>query len=135
MLPLDPVPAIRRIETNSDNVFAVCIEGQASAADAENLFGLLEGAYALSNRLDLLIRAVDYDGADWNDIAAETIAAGRRHAEEHIRRCAIVGGPDWTARVNSFFAPKQPIELRYFRAEDEVEAWRWLDAREVPLKV
>ena len=135
MQSLDPVPAIRRIETSSNEVFALEIDGRANAADAENLFGLLERAYALNDRIDVLIRANEFDGADWSEIAPDTIAEGRRHAEEHIRRCAIVGGPDWTARVNSFFAPKQPVELRYFKAEDEAEAWRWLEAREVPLKV
>jgi len=135
MNSLAQMPAFRRLDTDNDQVFAVEIEGHATSADAENLFGLLEGAYALHDRIDVLIRASDFDGADWPDIAPETIAEGRRHAEEHVRRCAVVGGPDWTGRVGGFFAPAVPIELRYFTADAEPEAWRWLGAKEIPADV
>ena len=38
MHPLDPVPAVRRLETDNDQVFALEFTGQTTAADAENLF-------------------------------------------------------------------------------------------------
>lgn len=129
---LDPVPAVHRLETDNPQVFAVEISGQATSADAENLFGLLEGAYALHDRVDLLVRATQYEGADWGEIDPDTVAEGRRHAEQHVRRCAVVGGPDWTASRGGFFAKDVPVELRYFDAADESEAWRWLGAREIP---
>jgi hypothetical protein len=132
MHPLDPVPAVRRLETDNDQVFAVEITGEVSAADAENLFGLLEGAYALHERVDVLVRQTDYQGADWSGIARETVAEGRDHAERHIRRCAVVGGPDWTGNIGGFFTPDVPVALRYFLAEDEAEAWLWLGANEIP---
>jgi hypothetical protein len=132
MHPLDPAPAVRRLETDNDQVFAIEITGQATAADAENLFGLLEGAYALHERIDVLVRQTDFEGADWGEIAKETVAEGRDHAERHVRRCAIVGGPDWTGSIGGFFAPDVAVTLRYFPAEQEGDAWLWLGANEIP---
>jgi len=135
MHPLDPVPAVRRLETDNPEVFAVEISGQATSADAENLFGLLEGAYALHDRIDVLVRATRYEGADWGEIDPDTVAEGRRRAEKYVRRCAVVGGPDWTESVGGFFSPPVPVELRYFNAEDEPDAWAWLGAREIPERI
>ena len=56
MKSLDAVPAIRRIDTNRDALFAIDVVGDVSPADAENLFGLLEAAYALHPRIDVLVR-------------------------------------------------------------------------------
>ncbi len=50
MHSLDPVPAVRRIETDRSDACAFEIVGHVSPADIENLYGLLEGAYALHRR-------------------------------------------------------------------------------------
>ena len=84
MHPLDPVPAVRRLETDNDQVFALEITGQTTAADAENLFGLLEGAYALHDRIDVLVRATGFEGADWGESAKETVAEGREIGRAHV---------------------------------------------------
>jgi hypothetical protein len=131
MHPLDPIPVVHRLETDNPQVFAIEISGQATSADAENLFGLLEGAYALHDRIDVLVRATRYEGADWGEINPDTVAEGRRRAEQYVQRCAVVGGPDWTASVGGFFSSRIPVELRYFRAQDEADAWAWLEASEI----
>lgn len=135
MHSLDPVPAVRRLQTDSDRVFAIEIAGPASGADAENLFGLLEGAYALHDRIDVLVRATAFEGADWSEIDPDTVAEGRKRAESHVARCAVVGGPDWTSSLGGFFSADVPVELRYFAAEDEPDAWAWLGAREIPERI
>lgn len=132
---LDPVPVVRRLDTDNDRVFAIEIAGHATAADAENLFGLLEGAYALHDRIDILVRATAYDRADWGDIDPDTIAEGRKRAEQRVSRCAVVGGPDWTTSLGGFFSAGVPVELRYFAADQEADAWAWLGARERRLEV
>ena len=53
---LEAVPAIRRIETNRDALFAIDVVGDVSPADAENLFGLLEAGEALQPRIDVRVR-------------------------------------------------------------------------------
>lgn len=132
MHSLDPVPAVRHIQTDRDDVFAMEIVGEVTSADVENLYGLLEGAYELHDQLDVLVRATEFEAVDWSGVSEATMREGREHAEAHIRRCATVGGPDWTQQLTGFFAPATPVEVRYFAAEDEAAAWEWIGAREIP---
>ncbi|MEI9423135.1 STAS/SEC14 domain-containing protein [Mesorhizobium sp. Cs1299R1N1] len=126
---LQSVPAIRRIETSRDDLFAIDVVGHVSAADAENLFGLLEAAYLLHQRIDVAVRIVDHEGVDWADISDETIKKGAVHALEHIGRCAAIGAPDWTPNARRALPAASPVEFRHFKIEDEAAAWEWLGAR------
>lgn len=132
---LDEVPAVRRIDTDRDDLLAVELVGHIRAADVENLFGLFEAAWALHPSIDALVRLVDHEGVDWTDIAPATVTQGRAEAARHIRRCALVGEPDWTSRALSWLAPPLPIEIRHFPSRNEAEAWAWLGAHEKPADV
>ncbi|MEO5760451.1 MAG: STAS/SEC14 domain-containing protein [Mesorhizobium sp.] len=124
---LESIPAIRRLDTDRDDLFAIDVVGHVSSADGENLFGLLEAAYALHPRIDVLVRLIDHHGVDWSEIADETLKQGTVHALQHIGRCAAVGEPNWIADAKGFLPASPPIEFRHFKAEDE--AWQWLGAR------
>jgi len=125
---LDEVPAIRRIDTDRDDLFAVDVVGRVTSADAENLFGLLEAAYALHPKIDTLIRLVDYENVDWQGVSKQTLERGKANALEHVRRCATVGEPNWIGQVEGLFSVI-PVELRHFDAENESDAWGWLGAK------
>ena len=127
--PLEPIPAIRRLDTNRSALFAVEIAGHVSASDIENLYGLLEGAYALHERIDLFIRIVDHRGVEWNAVSSKTVAEAHEHAEHHIARCVTVGDRRVTARMARIFCPEN-AEHTHFESEDEAAAWAWLDAHE-----
>lgn len=135
MRPLESVPAVRRLGSSNEHVFAVEIHGHATSADIENLYGLLEGAFTLHEELDLIVRFVDCDGVDWSDVARNTTREGRLQAHDHIGRCAIVGEPDLARQMREFLALGSERETRLFLAGDEPEAWRWLDATEIVEKV
>ena len=77
MSALEPVPAIRRIDTSRSALAAFDIVGHVSPADVENLFGLLEAAYALEPRVDILLRLIEVDGVDWDEVAPDTISDGK----------------------------------------------------------
>ena len=125
---LEPASAIRRIDTDRDDLLALDISGEVTPSDIENFYGLLEGAYALHEKIDILVRAAEFESADWNGVSEDTISEGRTRAEQRVRRCAAVGGPDWTKRLGGFFATDVPVEIRYFNADSEADAWRWLGA-------
>jgi hypothetical protein len=127
---LESMPAVRQIETDRSDLFAIDVVGHVSSADVENLYGLLEAAYALHPRIDVLVRMVDHDGVDWSDVDEQTIRAGKAHARDHVRRCASIGEPDWTADLTGWFSSTEPVELRHFAAEEEADAWAWLKATE-----
>jgi len=128
---LEAVPAIRRIETNRDALFAIDVVGDVSPADAENLFGLLEAAYALHPRVDVLVRLTDEESVDWANISQDTLRQGVADAMEHVVRCAVIGEPGWASLVAGVFPKALPFELRRFDVDDEEAAWQWLGARPV----
>lgn len=126
--PLEPIPAVRRLETDRPDLLAVEIAGHVTGADVENLFGLLEGAYALHRKLDLLMRFVDHEGVDWSEVSRETAEEGREHAARHIRRCAAIGDREAAKRFMHMFAPSPEGEARRFAAGEEAEAWAWMNS-------
>ncbi len=129
---LEAVPAIRRIDTDRDSLFAIDVVGDVSPADAENLFGLLEAAYALHPRIDVLIRLTDEETVDWAHISEETLKQGVADALEHIVRCAVIGESGWASVVGGVFPKTLPFEVRRFDTDDEDSAWQWLGAHPIP---
>ncbi|TIT77955.1 MAG: STAS/SEC14 domain-containing protein [Mesorhizobium sp.] len=128
---LEAVPAIRRLDTNRDALFAIDVVGDVSPADAENLFGLLEAAYALHPRIDVLVRLTDEESVDWANISEDTIRQGVADALEHVVRCAAIGEPRWASLVGELFPKTLPFEFKHFDSDDEAAAWQWLGARPV----
>jgi hypothetical protein len=126
---LEAVPAIRRIDSDRDELFAIDVVGDVSPADAENLFGLLEAAYALHPKIDVLVRLTDQESVDWANIAPDTLRQGIADALEHVVRCAVIGDAD--ASAAGFFPRVLPFEFRHFGSDDEAAAWQWLDATPV----
>lgn len=52
----------------------------------------------------------------------------RAKSLRHLRRYAIVGGPLWIQASVTLMQPFLSIEMRTFEADEEQEAWTWLDA-------
>lgn len=132
MRPLERVPAVRRIETDRSDVFALEITDEFTSADAENLCGLLEGAYALHPRIDLLVRLRDLTAVDLIDLEEDTLALLRSHTHDNVGNCAVVGETRWRSDIESLFSFSSSTTLRHFDAKEETEAWAWLSAREIP---
>ena len=85
-------PSIRRIETDRSDACAFEITGHITAADVENLYGLLEAEYALHDKLDLLVLIHDYEGFDWSAAFTETT-----HASARPMRSSISANTPWSA--------------------------------------
>ncbi|MDQ6433560.1 STAS/SEC14 domain-containing protein [Mesorhizobium sp. LHD-90] len=124
---LESVPAVRRIDTGRRDLHAFDIVGHVTAADVENLFGLLEAACAIDPRIDVLLRVVDNEGVDWREVSPDTMKQGKALASEHVRRCALVGDRAALAATHGVFLNARPVEFREFAPEDEDGAWDWLE--------
>ena len=128
MRPLEPVPAIRRIETDRADLCALDVVGHLTSADLENAFGLLEAAYVDHPAVDLLVRLSGYDGFDWDGVFTASTLRGKRNALRHVRRSAVIGGPAWISTALGLFSPLMSMESRHFDAAEEASAWKWLGA-------
>lgn len=134
MTATDPLPAIRRIDTDRSDLCALEIAGHFTSNDLENAYGLLEGAYAEHEKVDLLVRIKYYDGFDWAAVFDESTIRGKAHALRHIRNYAVVGGPGWMRAVLAVFGPLTSIRTKHFDTADEPKAWDWIGGKEKPLK-
>ncbi|WP_173931719.1 STAS/SEC14 domain-containing protein [Chelativorans sp. Marseille-P2723] len=132
MLINETPPNVRRIETDRDDAFAFEIKGHIGAADMQNMYGLLEGAYALHERIDVIILIHDYEGVDWAAAWKEPIMLGKAPSLKHIRKYAVVGGPGWIKPMVSLFNPFLSVEMRYFPAQEAEAAWDWIGTRPLP---
>jgi len=133
MSAIEPPVAIRRLDTDREDVFAFEAVGHITASDVENIYGLIEGACALHDKIDMLVRIRDYDGMDWDAAMKDFGLLGKTHVLRHIRRYAIVGGPGWIGPMVNVFKPFFSIEMKHFAAEEEAEAWTWIGAKERPI--
>jgi hypothetical protein len=124
-------PSIRRIETDRDDAYAFEVVGHIDAADVENIYGLLEGAYELHDKIDLFVHLKDYRGFDWGAAFRGSTWSAERNALKHVRRYAVVGGPEWMAATISLFTPLSPIHIKHFGANEVAKAWAWIGASPV----
>jgi hypothetical protein len=124
----DTVTAIRKIETNRDDLLAFEIAGHITSAEVENFYGLLSGAFTQHETIDLLIRLVDYEGVDWPTLFSQTSSDMRKEALKHLKHYAVINGPLWLEASIALVQPFLSVEIRSFHADDEKEAWDWLNA-------
>lgn len=123
----ESIPVVRRIPTDREDVFAFAIEGHLDDASLENLYGLLDAAYADHEEIDLLIRLSGYDGVDWSSAFSQSMISLREKSLRQLRRYAIIGGPVWLQTSVALLRPFLTIDIRTFEVDEEEEAWQWLE--------
>lgn len=132
MLINETPPHVRRIDTDREDAYAFEVTGHISAADMENMYGLLEGAYELHERIDVIVLIHDYEGLDWGAAWKEQTIRGKGRALKHIRKYAVVGGPGWIKPVIALSKPFLSMKMRHFEPEEAEAAWEWIGARPLP---
>ncbi|HWK64393.1 MAG TPA: STAS/SEC14 domain-containing protein [Rhizobiaceae bacterium] len=128
---MEPLPAIRRIDADRDDLCALEIVGRFTAADLENAYGLLQAAYERHDKIDVLIRISDYDGFDWNAALDESLVGLKSQALPHIRKYAVVGGPTWMRVALGLFGPFMSFDVRHFAMQEEAAAWAWIGGQPI----
>ncbi|BCH24261.1 STAS/SEC14 domain-containing protein [Mesorhizobium sp. L-8-3] len=124
MQTTEPLPAIRRIDTDRPDLCALEVVGHFTAADLENAYGLLEAAYEEHDKIDLLVRLSQYEGFDWGAAFDQSTIRGKTKALRRIRKYAVVGGPAWIRIVLGIFGPLTPVQTRHF--DTDAGAWEWI---------
>lgn len=132
MLINETPPHVRRIDTDREDAYAFEITGHITAADVENMYGLLEGAYELHDRIDVIVLIHDYEGFDWSAAWKDQVMFGKTQAFKHIRKCAVVGGPGWIGTMVGFFGPFFSMEMKHFEIAGLDAAWEWVGANPLP---
>ncbi|WEX11394.1 STAS/SEC14 domain-containing protein [Chelativorans sp. AA-79] len=133
MLINETPPSVRRIDTDRADALAFEITGHIASADIENMYGLLEGAYALHDKIDVIVLIHDYEGADWSAALRGQNLLGRTRTLKHIRKYAVVGAPTWMKATISLAKPFFfSVQMKHFDLEEADAAWTWIGARPLP---
>ncbi|WP_309086055.1 STAS/SEC14 domain-containing protein [Chelativorans sp.] len=125
-------PSVRRIDTDRADAFAFEVTGHLEAADMENMYGLLRGAYQLHDQIDVIVIIHDYEGIDWSAALSNETLSEKARALKHVRKYAVVGGPTWIQAMIGLAKPFSSIELKHFDLEEVERAWDWIGARPLP---
>ena len=120
--PIAPLPASR-----PDLVAIVFQGGPIARADADAVFAQIRTAAETSAdvpSVDLLVR-LDHFPHPGADLFSLRMLSDKLNTMRHVRRLALVGGPDWFETVTRGLNPLLQADVRSF--DDEPAARAWLD--------
>lgn len=131
-IPEAPAPrdsAIRFLPTTKSNVLAFEIDGVMSSEEMPAVIKKLEGFFASHDKVRLLNRMTHFGGFDPSILMQSGLVSMKLSAMEKVERYAIVGAPGWMRKVIDVINPVfHDIDMRAFPAEQEDDAWAWLEA-------
>ena len=123
--PDRPAP-IAPLEAGRPSLIAFAMQGgPITRADTEAVFARIRDAAGEGPPdVDLLVR-LDRFPRPGADLLSFDMLADKLDAMRHVRRLALVGGPDWFASVARGLNPLLQADVRAF--DDEAPARDWLD--------
>ena len=121
-------PALRVIETDSEDVIGFELDGKLGADEVEAAAALFETATRRDRPLRILGRIRHIGGIEAKALLSRDYIAMKLHALHKVERYALVGGPVWLRAWVGLVAPLVKMEMRHFAPEEEAQAWAWLGA-------
>ena len=119
-------PAITRIPTDADNVYAFEIDGIISVADLPVMTDELNGFLDAHSKVSMLAR-IKHFGFDPAIYFQGDLLSTKLNAMKKLERYAIVGAPQWMQKAIDALSPMlSGIEIRAFANDKENEAWSWI---------
>lgn len=126
----DPAPAsMKLLETDNKDVIALEVVGRITKTDLPMAEQLLDDLIEREDQVNLLVKASDYDGFDWDMMLQHAMLEKKFKAMAKIRNYALIDAPDWMGNLVRFTNPVTPMECRTFTADQEADAWRWVEAK------
>ena len=122
-------PAIRIIETDSEDVIGFELNGKLDVEDVEAAAANFERAFESGRPLRILGRIKRIGGVEPGALFSSEYVRMKMHALQRVERYALVGGPTWLRAWVTMIDPLFRIEVRHFPADQEEAAWSWLGAR------
>lgn len=127
--PTPAVPAITRISTDADNVYAFEIDGIISVADMPMMTDELNGFMDAHSKVRMLAR-IKHFGFDPAIYLQGDLLSTKLKALQKLERYAIVGAPQWMQKAIEALNPMlSGIEVRAFAGDKEIGAWSWIGAQ------
>lgn len=124
------IPAFRFLRTSKDDVLAFEINGVISAEEMPSVMQEFETFLDAHEKIRLLNRMQHFGGIDPSVLLQGGLVSMKLAAIKKVERYAIVGAPAWMGKIIETLNPVFPgLDMRTFTADQENEAWAWLDAK------
>lgn len=122
-------PAIRFLATSKADVLAFEVNGLITSEEMPDVIKQLEDFFAAHDKVRLLNRMKNFAGFDPLILMQSSLISMKLTTMNRLERYAIVGAPNWMCKavdaINPLFTD---IDIQTFSADQEDQAWAWLDA-------
>ena len=124
-----PIPAFRFLRTSKDDVLAFEINGVISAEEMPGVMSKFGAFLDAHEKVRLLNRMTNFGGIEPSVLLQGGLVSMKLAAIRKVECYAIVGAPVWMGKIVETLSPVFPdLDMRTFTADQEGEAWTWLDA-------
>lgn len=131
--PVEPEPAIRIIQTTSDNVFAYEVDGRIRERDIKSSVEAIQPYLQRDGKFNVLARMKNFNGFDLLSVFDDELIKMKLKAPSKIGKYAVVGPKPWMRNLLELVGPLISTEVRTFDASEEAEAWQWVGAQQALL--
>ena len=123
--------ALRVISSTRKDTYGFVWNGKISVEDALEFANAFKPVLAQQEKIRLLGRIERLGGIVPGAFTEAGLLRLKSMMLRKIERYAIVGGPPWLKRYVGFMRTWRKIDVRYFDAASENDAWAWLEARPI----
>ncbi|WP_068090428.1 SpoIIAA family protein [Novosphingobium rosa] len=119
-------PALQVTGADGQGIITIELNGRITPQAVDALADTIVRLGGEGRSLRLLAKVHHYEGFDPALLLNPKYVELKLSLLRHVARYALVGGPDWMARVAALADPLLTMDLRYFPADEEAAARIWL---------
>ena len=123
-------PAVRFLTTDREDTLGFEVDGRFTSGEMEQLVGEFQAWLDRHEKVRLLCRMKRFGGVDPSVFLQSGLIPMKLSAIRKVERYAIVGASPWMRTMVETLGPLfSEMEIRNFAAEQEAEAWTWIEAK------
>jgi len=124
------LPTVIEVANNRDDLFSFRITGEVTSEDMTAMAEYVNDIFDTHDKVDLMMIFDRYDGAETGASFSWEGIESRVRSLSHVNRYVVVGAPENAQEVIEAMGAIIPVEAKTF--DEELAAWRYLEAEAVP---
>jgi hypothetical protein len=131
--PAEPAPSIHFLQTTNENVFAYEVTGRLRANDVKATIKEFGTYLERDSKVSVLGKLGGFSGFDLFAILEDDLVRLKYRSLSKVDKYAIIDAKPWMRNFIELLAPLTSIKVRFFDADEEVQAWDWVGAQQALL--
>ncbi|MBM2290508.1 STAS/SEC14 domain-containing protein [Sulfitobacter pseudonitzschiae] len=123
------LPSLIQVAASRDDLYVFRITGEVSAEDMSELAAYMNDVFDKPGKVDLMLIFDRYDGAESGASFSWETLKSRLRAVSNLNKYVVVGASDHAAELIEAMGSVIPVDAETF--DEEISAWRYLDAEAV----